>query len=328
MHDAVRRVSTSRRSFLLAGAAAVAAGVCGCADLLHQNPNNAMVVNRPTQSASMVYGNPGTNGRAIAYAHPGGLVVAGRDNYADQVFKDISAAGGTVLIYLDAIINNAYGRYAEMLINESACGPAVPLWPGNYQANQWGELNDFRVGGVLQAKLKSVLETMIAENPHMAGWFADDLGSRSWYPGIDWSTFDQRAYRDGAIAIAQTFRQVADEHGLIFIVNGTWSANDGGGYPDVTQHGLSLADGGFVENHDGEISFFGPYAKSPQWASHSAVTRGVPFMYANTLTRAGLAEYAGSGSFAYVNLQPDYDYADPWTRTFHATGLPAGVSRG
>src|SRR5512146_2869338 len=185
MHDAVRRVSTSRRSFLLAGAAAVAAGVCGCADLLHQNPNNAMVVNRPTQSASMVYGNPGTNGRAIAYAHPGGLVVAGRDNYADQVFKDISAAGGTVLIYLDAIINNAYGRYAEMLINESACGPAVPLWPGNYQANQWGELNDFRVGGVLQAKLKSVLETMIAENPHMAGWFADDLGSRSWYPGID-----------------------------------------------------------------------------------------------------------------------------------------------
>ena len=86
--------------------------------------------------------------------------------------------------------------------------------------------------------------------------------------------------------------------------------------------------GGFVENHDGEIGFFGPYAKSPQWASQSPVTRGVPFMYANTRTRTGLAEYAGSGCYAYVNLQPDYDYAAPWTRTFHATGLPSGVSRG
>ena len=326
MSGAVRRLSTSRRGFLLAGTAVVAAGACGCADLLHQNPKNAMMINRPTQPASVVYGKPGTIGQAIAYAHPGGLVVAGRDNYADQVFKDISAAGGTVLIYLDTIINNSYGRYEDMLINESACGPAVPLWPGNYQANQWGYLNDFRVGGVLQAKLKSVLETMVAENPHMAGWFADDLGSRSWFPGIDWSTFDQQAYRDGAIAIAQTFRQVADEHGLIFIVNGTWSANDGGGYPDTTQHGLSLADGGFVENHDGQIGFFGPYANSPQWASQSPVTRGVSFMYATTLTRAGLAEYAGSGCYAYVNLQPDHDYAAaPWT--FHATGLPSGVSR-
>jgi hypothetical protein len=337
MRDAAGRRPISRRRFLLAGSAVVAAGACGYAGLLHHNPQNAMLVNRPTQPASMVYGSPGTNGRAIAYAHPGGLVVAGRDNYADQVFKDVSAGGGTVLIYLDTIINNAYGRYADMLINKSACGPAVPLWPGNYQANQYGKLNDFRVGGVLQAKLRSVLETMVAENPHMGGWFADDLGSRSWYPGIDWSTFDQGAYRDGAIAIAQTFRQVADKYGLIFIVNGTWSANDGGGYPDAAQHGLSLADGGFVENHDGEIGYFGPYAKSPQWASQSAVTRGVSFMYANTLTKAGLAEYAGSGCYAYVNLQPDYDYAAPWTfpaaglpagpSTFHAAGLPTGVSR-
>ena len=60
-------------------------------------------------------------------------------------------------------------------------------------------------------------------------------------------------------------------------------------------------------------------------------------MYATTLTRAGLAEYAGSGCYAYVNRQPDYDYAAPWTsnatglpsgpQTFHATGLPSGVSR-
>src|SRR3984957_5324951 len=104
MYGADRQMSISRRRFLLAGSVAVAAGACGCAGLLHQDPKNAMMVNRPTQPASLVYGNPGTNGRAIAYASPGGLVVAGRDNYADQVFKDISAGGGTVLIYLDTII--------------------------------------------------------------------------------------------------------------------------------------------------------------------------------------------------------------------------------
>src|SRR5262249_26052835 len=157
-------------------------------------------------------------------AHPGGLVVAGRDNYQDQAFKDVSAAGGTVLIYLDTLIDNAYGHYHSMLINASACGPATSHWPGSPKANSWGYLIDFRVGSVLQQKLSCVLETMISENPHMAGFFADDLGSRSWYPGFNWDTWgttNQQAYRDGAIALTQTFRTVANHHGLIFIVNGT-----------------------------------------------------------------------------------------------------------
>jgi hypothetical protein len=40
MSGADRRLSTSRRGFLLAGAAVVAAGACGWAGLLHQNPKN------------------------------------------------------------------------------------------------------------------------------------------------------------------------------------------------------------------------------------------------------------------------------------------------
>ena len=65
-------------------------------------------------------------------------------------------------------------------------------------------LNDFRVGSVLQSKLECVLEKMVAENPHMAGFFADDLGSRSWYPGFSWDTWgttNQQSYRAGAIAL-------------------------------------------------------------------------------------------------------------------------------
>ena len=144
------------------------------------------IQNFPAQPAGLIYGDPT---QAVQYAHPGGLVVAGRDNFQGQGFKDVSAAGGTVLIYLDAIIDNPHGRYHEMLNNTSECGPATARWPGNYKANSWGYLNDFRVGSVLQSKLPCVLEKMVAENPHMAGWFADDLGSRSWFRDIDWATF-------------------------------------------------------------------------------------------------------------------------------------------
>jgi hypothetical protein len=234
-----------------------------------------------------------------------------------------------VLIYLDVIVDNPHGRYHDMLFNASACGAAPSLWPGNYQVSQWGNLTDFRVGSVLQSKLKCVLETMVAENPHMAGWFADDLGSRSWFPDIDWASFpDKQAYRDGAIALTQTFRQVADEHGLVFIVNGTWTANDGGGYPNVAQSGNALVDGGFVEHHDSQINHFGPYACSSQWAAQSSVTHGKAINYAVTDTAAGRTEFVESACYAYVNQQTTAAYdgtAPPWG-AFHANGLPSRVT--
>ncbi len=58
-----------------------------------------------------------------------------------------------------------------------------------------------RVGSVLQSKFECVLEKMVAENPHMAGWFADDLGSRSWFPDLDWANLpDKAAYRAAALS--------------------------------------------------------------------------------------------------------------------------------
>src|SRR5689334_15297578 len=39
--------------------------------------------NMPPQAAGLVYG-PGSG--ALEYAHPGGMVVAGRDNYSDPAF--------------------------------------------------------------------------------------------------------------------------------------------------------------------------------------------------------------------------------------------------
>ena len=280
----------------------------------------------PAQPAGLVYGDPR---QAEQYAHPGGLVVAGRDNYEAQEFKDVSVRGGTVLIYLDPVIDNPHGRYHRLLNEESECGPATSRWPGGYEANTWGHLNDFREGSALQDKLECVLEKMVEENPHMAGWFADDIGSRSWFPGFDWATFpDQAEYRAGAIALTKTFRKVADRHQLIFLVNGTWAggslASAGGGYPLAGKSGNALADGAVVEHHDGEISYFGPYGCSSQWADQSTVTRGKPFNYAITSTELGNIEYVNSSCYAFVNNQTDYGISRRWG-PLHPTGLPTRV---
>jgi hypothetical protein len=295
------------------------------------------IINRPPQPGAIMYGDPQNFASAAAYAHPGALIAPGRTDYDNQVYKNISAAGGTVLIYLDVMINADYGKYHTLLMHSSACGPAVPLWPGNPSANQWGSLNDIRPGGILQNKLKCVLEQMVTDNPHMGGWFADDVGSRSWYPNINWggwSNADQQAYRNGAIDITKTFRQVADEHGLVFIVNGTWGAgslsSSGGGYPDMNQSGNALADGGVVEHHDvSELSYFSGYACSSQWASQSSITQGKSIMLAINNSSSDLASYAQSNCFAYLTAQTEDVYhiaPTPWT-SFHASNLPSHVVR-
>lgn len=279
-----------------------------------------------TQPAAIVYG---PTAGVDSYAHPGALVIAGRDNFADPAFGRVAAAGGTVLVYLDTLIDNSYGRYHTMLMKQSSCGPAVPLWPGSPQANEWGNLNDFRVGGVLQNKLECVLEAMATENPTMGGFFADDVGSRSWYPRIDWDSWsaaDQQAYRDGAIAITKTFRKVADRHKMIVIVNGTWTggsvARSGGGYPLANSTGNSLADGGFVEYHDDEVAFFGPYGCAAQWADDSATTRGRAVNMVVNRSAAASQAYAATGCFAYASRQSDYEVTpQPWG-SFAASVLP------
>lgn len=291
----------------------------------------AQLVNTPTQPASFVYSDAPNATALQAYAYPGALVVAGRVAYADQGFKDVAAAGGSVLIYLDAMVDNNHGRYHELLLNQSECGAAVPRWPGSPQANTYGYLTDFRVGGVLQQKLECVLNKMVAENPHMAGWFADDLGSRSYFPNINWagwSAADKQAYRDGAIALVKTFRKVADAHGLVVMVNGTWNADDGGGYPDATKHGMSLADGALVEHHDNDDpAFFKAYTCSTQWAAESPVTKGTAFHWTVNNSDVARTTFINAGCYAYASTQTTYDApAAVWT-SFHTTGLPSRVVR-
>ncbi|RZT87877.1 hypothetical protein EV383_4809 [Pseudonocardia sediminis] len=268
---------------------------------------------------------------ATAYAEPGGLVVAGRDNYRDPAFRTVAEAGGTVLVYLDPMIKNSYGRYHQLLFDESSCGPAVPDWPGS-PSNSWGRITDTRPGAVVQLKLECVLETMVRENPHMGGWFADDLGSRPWGTAYtSWPRVEQQEYYDGAVAISQVFRRVADEHGLIFITNGTWEAGDvggtGGGFPDRTKHGNSLADGGVIEYHDGQQDYFGPYGCSQQWAADSLSSAHHPVILTISRSDADRDRYAATGCVTHAVNQSEYlDPPPPWG-LFKDIGLPSGVGK-
>ena len=98
--------------------------------------------------------------------------------------------------------------------------------------------------------------------------------------------------------------------------------------PTSAKSGNALADGGFVEHHDGEIDFFGPYGCSSQWAAQSPVTHGKAFNFAVTDTAAGRVEYV---RLRLLRLRqpasrPLRDGVAPWG-SFHATGLPSRVAR-
>lgn len=291
------------------------------------------ITNRPPQPSAMVWDTDG-GAHTSSYATPGALITVGRTNYADDFALEIAAGGGTVLIYLDPVIDNAFGRYHDMLINASGFGDPVPRWPGDWEANEFGHLNDFRVGSVLLDKLEGVLELMVAENPHMGGWLLDDVGSRSWFPGFDWASFgstNQQDYRAGAIAVCEIARAVADRHGLIFVVNGTWGAGTlsaaGGGYPTMGTHGCSLVDGAVIENHDiSELTYWSAYSASAQWSTASPVTAGNPLIWVWNINDAtNRAAWVAADVCSHALAQPDrYTAEAPWG-PFAATGLPRGV---
>jgi hypothetical protein len=303
----------------LAGAVLLIAVLAGAAADAHELP-----LRRAAQPFTLVYGGsagmPGTEHLLDDYATPGALVVAGTVEADAPPVVDAARRGAHVLLYVDPVIDNPAGRYQSLLLEDSPCGPATGRWPGLPRASPHGDLTDFRTGSPLAAKLECVLETMVAEHPDAAGFFADDVGSRAYFPGWDWTRLapaEKQAYRDGAVALVRALRSVADRHGMLVVVNGTWTGGDpartGGGYPDPAADGNALADGGVVEHHDGQAAFFGPYACSGQWARESPVTRGLPVNLVITRSVPALAPFLATGCFAYGSAQSDYGTVlPPW----------------
>jgi hypothetical protein len=271
-----------------------------------------------------------------SYKTPGAVVVCGRGNFNDPEFRELSDSGATVLFYIDPFLGlngspqPSFDKYGQLLKDSSIFGSAVPLWPGMPQASASGWLLDFRPSGTtLHTKWPKVLDMMAQECPHIGGWFFDDVGTRSFYSGIDWNTVsaqDKQDYRDGAIQICQEARTIADKYKLMFVVNGTWNANDGGGYPDSTKHGCSIADGGLIEGHTLD-AFWTAYSTSTQWASQSALTQGNSLMWVyNQGDCTSIGAYTSANIVAFATCQSnDTTPIAPWG-SFHPTRLPTSVT--
>lgn len=290
------------------------------------------VLNSPTNPSLMLWqewDEPYDQTIVPMYAQPGALVTVGRTNYNDNYVKDLAAGGATVILYLDPIIDASWGRYHDLLINESILGPAVAKWPGNPQANEWGYLNDFRPGQPIHTKWALLLELVATELPHISGIMIDDLGTRSWYPGFSWANFSsqhKQDYRNGAIQFAQAARNIADQVDWFLIANGVWTANDGGGYPDPTKNGCSILDGGVWENHTvAEATGIFPqvYGKNAnnQWGI--ATPRGLPYTWTwNIGNRTARDAYITTGIPAFSLGQDDRHIAEMPFGSFTDFGLP------
>lgn len=289
------------------------------------------------------------------WAHPGALVVAGRARSnlgppgispayegTDPGYIAAAEAGACVIAYIDPIIDSDWGLYHELLHHEfdslgRTVGPASSLWPGPIQANEWGRLADFRPGSVIQQKFGAVLNLMLDENPWLGGFFIDDTGTRSWFPGFSWendfTATDRTNYRNGAIGLVQTARQVCDARRMpngrrrIIIVNGTWGGGSllaaGGGYPNSSLSGCSLVEGALIEHPSGLTESWTNYALGPQWATEAS-TGGVPFIVSSHYTTAEMNEYIAAGIVSHAEAE---DSPNPWG-DFHETGLPDARTAG
>lgn len=308
-------------------------------------PTRVTLTNLPTQPMRYHY-----DGQPLSsWAHPGALVIAGLGRSdigpagtspayegTDPGYVTAAAAGATVIAYIDPIIDNDWGLYHELLHHQydslgRTVGPATTLWPGNHQANEWGMLADFRPGSVIQQKFGPVLEKMLDECPWLSGFWIDDCGTRSWFPDFSWenafTATDRQNYRDGAIALVQTAREICDRRRTpngrrrIIIVNGTWTAGtllaDGGGYPNMAVHGCSLAEGGEIEHHALD-QWWTDYATGPQWATEAS-TGGVPFMVASCTTNAIQTDFRNAGIVSHS--ESAQSNTTVWG-AFHETGLP------
>lgn len=288
--------------------------------------SSAAPINRPANPAAVVYNNSSLTNPS-AWAHPGALVIAGRVEYTGAWVTTVANGGGTVLIYIDAIVWNTIGHYHDLLFNASQFGAAVPKWPGNPNANSTGDLADFRVGGVLQSKLAGVINLAISENPKISGIFLDDVGTRSWFPNFDWTSWsstDKEAYRAGAIAVVQTARTICDANNLFLMVNGTWTAQStsgigDGGYPTRNLHGCSLVDGGYWENHSFD-QFGVDYGQSAQWASYASGRKNYMW-YVNVGDSATRDQWVAANAAAYASSTPYDGSGAPWT-TFTDFHIP------
>lgn len=279
----------------------------------------------PPQPGAVIYGSDAPS----SYYHAGAMVDMNSSETAGAIA--VSNAGGHVLVYVDIIASASGGNYTSIINNANAYGPAIGLWPGQTSPyNAYGYVRDLATL-VTSGKLLNVLNKVVADNPHMAGFFADDLGTTNpqyksplGTQGNGYTTPTTTFY-NAVIAAVQVFRDVCDAHGLILLVNGGFDGRGNGGYPTRGSHGCSLVEGTCAEHQASTPgAFWDVYMSAAQWANDSPITSGqaLGFVIAN----AGDTGWRTHADIAWIAYQTNYSSApNPWSG-FHTTGLPTHAS--
>lgn len=313
-------------------------------------PPTTTASNRPVNAWLIAYDDNAVPTPTIKaqWSKPGAIVVSGRNNFGAQWFKDVAAAGATNLMYFHPGLFNPIGRYANLMYNASTYGPGIAPWPANaagsgpWVIDEWGYLPNFKLSNTAYwNKLPQILNLMLDENPHCAGFFFDGLGSRHWpgAGGFDWDTWptsEREEYRNGNIKVCQVARGIADARNLMLIVNGQWqgwgAAGEGnGGYPDRTKHGMSLVDGIMFENRppSGPGNFAYEYAvnSSNQWGIGIPRIAAMPnpkgYIVSGNALPADRDAWVAFNAVSHAFSGNDYStIVAPWKTTFTDMGLP------
>lgn len=291
-------------------------------------PDPGTLTIAPPQPGAVLYGPDATS----AYAHAGAMVDMNSAETPGAIA--VSNAGGHVFVYVDAIVTGSGGNYASLINNTNSYGPAIGQWPGQTQQyNSYGYVRDLLLL-VSSGKLLNILNFIVSDNPHMAGFFCDDLGTSNPQYGYSGSplaaagngySIPTTTFYNAVIAVVNVFRQVCNAHNLMMLVNGMFDGRGNGGYPTRSTHGCSLAEGSCAEHQTNQGTNFWPvYLASSQWATASPLTAGDTTHF--VIATPGDTSWNSTTGVAWIAQQSNYQTVPPVWTSFHATGLPTHVT--
>jgi hypothetical protein len=231
----------------------------------------------------------GNSSDMSAYAHPGGMVVVGR-NFTDTAAIDrMQAGGGEVLMYVDVVDGlpdrtTATGDQAA-LYGGAHMDPAYMWSPRRYNWQDW-PMADMRPGSPWILHAVSVIQGWFPRT-HANGLFLDVVGARLWTSAwSQMSTDERQAWTAGNADFVHRLRQALP--GAILVANNVWS----GGNPDL--------NGICVEHH--------PMSDAPYWSGMTGrgdwhqPTRNI----AIATSVAEAQAWAGVAGVTHVTAQVDY----------------------
>jgi len=187
----------------------------------------------------------------LLYAHPTGMIIAGRCNRNDPVFQQVRSGGAEVLFYISATERPDHRVCAldnELYMNDPM---RVPLWPypryGERVSYPKTHMTDMRPGSPWIRHVVDYVAQLMRDGK-FDGVFLDSLSARPWNKLADWQSWPQKekdAWTDGAVDLVRRLdeKRRAINANFIIVSNGPWDRGDSRG-----ERGERYVDGIMLEH--------------------------------------------------------------------------------